>query len=235
MVFFALLVCLSFVSGQYFEFTGNSYDDNGFQQWCPETYDVYFNTESVTGITAWVIEVTLDPNRIYYADSNANQQNLFLLNIGSSPLFDHWTDASFPHWESEYTEVKISASNQEGVGWYNKYWTFLFTWKYNQTDYYVNFLFNYDETTYHTAFAKAGNNVINPLHQNSRLTWTIHMEQKPCVEDTQKPMITITDYAKTFDWKYLWEIIILYEMFLMSLTQMVYGHEIQDELIINME
>jgi len=45
---FALHCVIAVSVAQYYEFTWNS--NNGFQQWCSETYDVYFNTEWV----AWI-------------------------------------------------------------------------------------------------------------------------------------------------------------------------------------
>ena len=194
---FTWFICLPFAVWQYFEFTWNS--NNGFQQWCPETYDVYFNTEWVGGITAGEIVVTLDDTHLDYVKNGLNQNNLFVLNLWNYPLFDHWTSNDFPMWDSNWDKIRISAANTNEVSWYQKYWSFLFTWKYDISDYYVNFVFNYDydHPTYATALWKWWENMINIWHQSQRMTWTIHVEQAPCMPDNIAPIIRIYGYSSS--------------------------------------
>jgi hypothetical protein len=179
----------SIVRWQYYEFTWNS--NNGFQQWCSETYDVYFNTEWVGWITVWQPLVTLDDTKIEYVTGWNLRNNLFNLYITSLSWFTDRVSASYPQWAINYTKIYLNAKNENSsaVWWYRKHWSFIFIPKYDHTD--VNFVFDYDWTNQKTNLAKDWNNVINNISQSSRLTWNITINKEPCLADTTWPSIFI--------------------------------------------
>ena len=196
-ILFTLIWWLSFTMWQYFEFTWNS--GNWFQQWCYESYGVFFNTEWVAGITVWEIVVSLDGEKLIYNWNNSNQSNLFLLKTASSNFFKEWTDSSFPRWLSNYNKVRISAQNPSWINWHHEFWNFLFTWMYAINEYPVDFVFSYDWSSNYTTLSKDWTNQINSLSQNSRLTGTIIMEQKPCLDDINLPSVTNTQYSSNIN------------------------------------
>ena len=195
-ILFISLFCWLFVfsKAQYFQFTWSS--DNWFQAWCNEEYDIYFDTEWITGITTAQALVLLDYNKIIYY----TWQNLWLLRTN---LFDLYTSSSawmvswvswFPMRDIQFNQIYLVGQNpdDESVSWYNKFGSLKFVPKYSTRK--LDFVFVYwwgNETVLNTEYW----NQINPISQNQHLTWTIQVEQKPCLEDTVNPSIQDNNYS----------------------------------------
>ena len=202
-IFMFLFLWSLSVRAQYFEFSWNSLNSpySWFQEWCDETYDIFFDTQGTSAITTAQALVLLDDSSINYSqstDSTVLQNNLFDLYTSSSAWMVSWV-SWFPTWDTQFTKVFLAWQNpdDDAVSWYNKFGSLKFVPKYNTTS--ANFIFVYwwgNETVLNTQVW----DVINSSAQSSRLTWAISIEKKPCYYDDRDPSISVISPT----WEYVY-------------------------------
>ncbi len=191
---FALLLSFgTFVSAQYYYFTGNGIDNPWFQQWCNEQYQIRFDTES-SEAWAGIFHLVLDDTKISYFTWSTLSSNLF---VASTLGFPDWA-ATYPKWWINYSMLEMERYHQDGVSTVSgdkPYGSILFVPNYSiNTSYDVDFGMIYtswSSYTTETTLSYEWADIINPLDQEIYLTWTIVVTQFPCEADNQWPNIIL--------------------------------------------
>ncbi len=189
-----LLSVGTFVSAQYYYFTGDGIDNTWFQQWCDEEYQLRFDTES-SEAWAGIFHLVLDDANISYETWWTLGNVLFEADFAGFP---DWAP-TYPKWGINYTMLEMERYHQDGVSTVSgdkPYGVVKFVPDYSaNTSYDVDFGMVYTSwTTYttETTLSYEWADIIDPSDQETYLTWTISVTQFPCEADTTEPLITIS-------------------------------------------
>lgn len=195
-LFFSILyIC---VDAQYYYFSEPT-NSNWYQQGCQEQLEVRFNTDWKKTVW-WIFHLILDDSKISYVTWWSLSSLLF-----------KWSTLWFPDWVptfpkrkawSNYTILeteRYNASNPTStVNWNKPYGYVIFIPKYSWSIYTVDFGMSYISWytwTTETTLSYDWVDIINPSQQVLYLTWTIDVQQKPCVNDSSGPSIVDNIYT----------------------------------------
>lgn len=168
-----------------------------YQQWCSEDLYVRINSQWKS-IRWWRFHLILSPIAFNYStSSNPNTLRTNLFNASTSTFIDR-SAAWSPSWSSWWTTIlQVDRTNvTTDYNWTNwLYWTIKFVPLYNVSTFYWSFGMEYISwsSTIETTLSRTWwIELINPIEQISRLTWTYNILQEPCIADTNNPSISIS-------------------------------------------
>jgi hypothetical protein len=178
----------------YFDTATTTYP---LQQWCQEDVFVRINTEWNTyWARVWLLRLLFDNNRFGYNKSalaSVLRTNLF---VPSSATFSDWSSEWSPSWENvDNTILQLDRKNNLTDYRWNggTYGTVKLQPNYSQTSYtwFISIIYDWDTTK--TSLSRVWwVNIINPVSQNSRLTWMLPVVQAPCVMDDYAWLISVS-------------------------------------------
>lgn len=191
-----LSICFWCAHSQYYYFDSWT-DDYEYQQGCNESLFVRVSTQSKSA-KAWRFHVVLDPQHILYSTSDL-RNTLFK---ESTSTFVDWSSESSPSWKpwSNFSILQIDRKNNlTDYNWLSGlYGTIKFVPIYSPSNYSVVFGMEYNweiwtsnSTIETTLSSRWGTEIINPSKQYQFMTWTYAVHQKPCIDDSKAPSISI--------------------------------------------
>lgn len=203
LLFIFSCVCSFWYTYEFLYFTWNWNDRAWFQQWCLESYNVYYNSALYS--YKWVnLSLDVDDRFIYsWKAWNVNdaKDKFFVINtsINSATVFAWSPERNQNHW---FLGVKNDTWLQI---WNYSLWSFNFIPWYSENNYTWNFVFKlrWDENDYTDSIALliSNQNKISKWYQElNYMTWSFLVKREPCKVDTKKPTITSNTYTNNSTW-----------------------------------
>lgn len=186
-----LPVLFSVAHGQYYYFDTGA---NTYQQWCKEPLYIRVTTEaSTTGALWWRLHLILNSWQYsYYTWTDMNTMRSTSLFDASTQTFLDWVSTS-PTWNGNILQMDRTNISTPYFWSNGLYGTFYFYPLLNQSVGSIFMEYIPGVTTSETTLSRIGWAEIINATQQILYTWiTLPFEQKPCVDDTNNPLISFS-------------------------------------------